>query len=52
MANAEQSGYDHETSFGVGNCAVRTATMAVITSDDESAASDFQHAMDECWPDD
>jgi hypothetical protein len=38
--------------FGVGNCVIRTATMDVITSEDESAASDFQHAIDECRPDD
>jgi hypothetical protein len=52
MAQAEDAGYAHDVAFGVGNCAVRTATMDVITSDDESAASDFQHAIDECWPDD
>jgi len=52
MAHAEDAGYDHDVAFGVGNCAVRTATMAVITSDDESSAADFQHAIDECWPDD
>jgi hypothetical protein len=52
MAQAEDAGYAHDPAFGVGNCAVRTATMDVITSDDESAAADFQHAIDECWPDD
>ena len=52
MAQAEDAGYAHDQAFGIGNCAIRTATMDVITSEDESAASDFQHAIDECWPDD
>jgi hypothetical protein len=52
MAQAENAGYDHDVAFGVGNCAVRTATMDVLTSDDEQAGVTFQHAIDECWPDD
>jgi hypothetical protein len=52
MAQAEDAGYDHDVAFGVGNCAVRTATMDVITSDEESAGVAFQHAIEECWPDD
>ena len=52
MAQAEGAGYDHDVAFEVGNCTVRTATMDVITSDEEAAGAAFQHAVDECWPDD
>jgi hypothetical protein len=52
MAQAEDAGYAHDVAFGVGNCAIRTATMDVIISDDETAAAAFQDAIDECWPDD